>query len=249
MARIDVVLHRACIAVTAGLIFGSAGCATNGASVATFFGGGTPKPKSIVVSEFEIAPGTVSVEGGLAASYRRKLGKVTPDQLKAELTTAVNEAVAESMVTALTDGGLPAAAGSGEVAEGAEPAFVVTGRIRKVDNKDQMKRRLSGLGPLRGSVTAEVKLNQEAAGARKELLAFVGDDGVKPIPAANATAAAASAAPATTASTGLEPKLTSSVAAEARRIGKVSANRILAYAVEQGWIAKPSQAATQSAAN
>jgi Domain of unknown function (DUF4410) len=246
MARIDVVLHRACIAITTGLVLGSAGCATNGANVASFFGGGPAKPKSVVVSEFELAPGTVSVDGGLAPSYRRKLGKATPDQLKAELTTAVNEAVAESMVATLTDGGLPATAGSGEAVDGDCCSVVVSGRIRKVDNKDQMKRRLSGLAPIKSNVTAEVKLSQEASGARKELLAFVGDDGVKPPAAANvASSATANAAPATTASTGSEPKLTSSVAAEARRIGKVSANRILAFAVEQGWITKP----TQSAAN
>src|SRR5215468_4392619 len=90
MARIDVVLHRACIAITGALVLGSAGCATN-ANVATYFGAGVPKPTSIVVSEFELAPGTVTVERGLAPAYRRKLGKVTPDQLKAELVTAVNE--------------------------------------------------------------------------------------------------------------------------------------------------------------
>jgi hypothetical protein len=235
MARIDVVLHRAFIAATASFVLASAGCATSGANVASYFGGGVAKPSTIVVSEFEIMPGAVSVERGLAPGYRRKLGKKTPDQLKAELTTAVNEAVTEAMVAALIDGGLPATAGSGETAKSADPTVVVTGRIRKVDDKDRMKRRLSGLAPIHNSVTAEVQLSQQSAGARKELLAFVGDPDVGRKPGA---AAGPATAPATTASTGGSEKLTATVATEARRIGTASAGRILVFAAEQGWINK-----------
>ena len=235
MARINVVLHRACIAVTAAFVLGSAGCATNNANVASYFGGGPAKPTTVVVSEFEIAPGTVSVERSLAPGYRRKLGKITPDQLKAELATAVNQAVTEAMVSALIDGGLPATAGDAQSANSGEPTVVVTGRIRKVDDKDRMKRRLSGLPPTRNSVTAEVQVSQESAGARKELLAFIGE----PDPARKPGAAPGPVtAPTTTASTGSSEKLTASVAAEARRIGTASAGRILVYAAEQGWINK-----------
>jgi Domain of unknown function (DUF4410) len=233
MARIDVVVRRACIAVTAALALGSAGCTTSNVNVASYFGAGPAKPTTIVVSEFEVSPGAVSVERGLAPSYRRKLGKVTPDQLKAELATAVNEAVSEAMVATLVDGGLPATAGSSETANSADPIVVVSGRIRKVDDKDRMKRRLSGLPPIRSNVTAEVQVSQQAAGARKELIAFVGEPDSKP----SATTAPATA-PTTTASTGASEKLTAGVAAEARRIGNNSANRILAFATEQGWINK-----------
>jgi hypothetical protein len=236
MARINMVLHRACIAVTAALVLTSAGCATSNVNVASYFGGGPPKPTTIVVSEFEIAPGAVSVERGLAPAYRRKLGKTTPDQLKAELATAVNEAVADAMVAALVDGGLPATVGTGETANSTDPTVIVTGRIHKVDDKDRMKRRLSGLPPSHDTVTAEVQVSQQAGGARKELLAFGGetDSASKP----GATASAAASTPATTASTGASEKLTAGVAAEARRIGNASASRILAFAAEQGWISK-----------
>jgi Domain of unknown function (DUF4410) len=239
MARINVVLHRACVAVTAALIFGSAGCATNNnLNLASYFGG-NPKPKTIVVSDFELAPGTVSVDHGLAPAYRRKLGKATPDQLKAELATAVNEAVGEAMVTTLNEAGLPAAAGTNEMADSAESMVVVSGRIRKVEDKDRMKRRLSGLAPYRDNVLAEVQMSQQAGTTKKELLAFLGepDSARKP-----------DAAPATTGSIGGE-KLTPAVAAEARRIGNASANKILAYATEQGWISKQSGAPAQSAQN
>jgi len=233
MARIDVVLRRACVAVTAALALSSAGCATNNLNVASYFGGGPAKPSTIVVSEFEVAPGSVSIDRGLAPGYRRKLGKMTPDQLKAELATAVNEAVSEAMVATLVDGGLPATAGSGETASSADPIVVVSGRIRKIEDKDRMKRRLSGLPPIRNNVTSEVQVTQQAAGTRKELLAFVGDPDGKP----GATPAPATA-PTTTSSTGAPEKLTAGAAAEARRIGNASAVRILAFAAEQGWISK-----------
>lgn len=233
MARMKVVLRRARIAVTAASVLGSAGCASNNVNVASYFGGGPPKPRAVVVSDFALAPGTVSVEGGLAPVYRHKLGKVTPDQLKAELTTAVNEEVSGAMVTALVDGGLPATTSA--PADGSDPTVVVTGSIRKIDDKDRMKRRLSGLAPFHDKVLAEVQVSQEVAGARKELLSFVGEaaDARKPA----APAATASAAPETTGSVSSE-KLTPSLAAEARRLGKASATRILVFAAEQGWISR-----------
>jgi hypothetical protein len=239
MARIKVALRRARIAVTAASVLGSVGCASNNVNVATYFGGGPQKPRAVVVSDFALAPGTVSIDGGLAPTYRRKLGKVTPDQLKAELTTAVNVEVSGAMVAALVDGGLPATTNT--PADGGESTVVVTGNIRRVDDKDRMKRRLSGLAPFHDNVLAEVQVSQEVAGARKELLSFVGDpvDGRKT--GASATAApatTASAAPETTGSVSSE-KLTPTLAAEARRLGKASATRILAFAAEQGWITHP----------
>ncbi|MBO0757566.1 MAG: DUF4410 domain-containing protein [Bradyrhizobiaceae bacterium] len=230
MARMNVVLRRAGIAVTAASVLASAGCASTNANVTTFFGGGPSKPRAVVVSDFGLAPGTVSVEGGLAPVYRRKLGKVTPDQLKAELTTAVNEEMSGAMVAALVDGGLPATTSAS--ADGSDSTVVVTGNIRKVDDKDRMKRRLSGLAPFRANVLAEVQISQDVGGARKELLSFVGEPEARK-PAAPATTA--STAPETTASVSSE-KLTPAVASEARRIGKASATRILAFAAEQGWI-------------
>jgi hypothetical protein len=233
MARINVV-RRARIAVTAAFVLGSVGCASNNVNVATYFGGGPPKPRAVVVSDFALAPGTVSVEGGLAPTYRRKLGKVTPDQLKVELTTAVNEEVSGAMVAALVDGGLPATTSA--PADGSESTVVVSGNIRRVDDKDRMKRRLSGLAPFHDNVLAEVQVSQEVGGARKELLTFVGEpaDGRKPA----APATTASMAPETTGSVSSE-KLTPTLAAEARRLGKASATRILAFAAEQGWISRP----------
>jgi hypothetical protein len=239
MARIKVVLRRARIAVTAASALGLVGCASSNVNVATYFGGGPQKPRAVVVSEFDIAPGTVSVENGLTPTYRHKLGKVTPDQLKAELTTAVNEEVTGAMVATLVDGGLPATTNS--QADGSDSTVVVTGNIRKVDDKDRMKRRLSGLAPFHDNVVAEVQVSQEVSGSRKELLSFVGEgaDARKPGgSAAMASAAPATTAPDSTASVNSE-KLTPTVAAEARRLGKESATRILAFAAEQGWIGKP----------
>jgi hypothetical protein len=238
MARIKVVLRRARIAVTAASALGLVGCASSNVNVATYFGGGPQKPRAVVVSDFDLAPGAVSVEGGLAPAYRHKLGKVTPDQLKAELTTAVNEEVSGAMVATLVDGGLPATTNAQP--DGSESTVVVTGNIRKVDDKDRMKRRLSGLAPFHDNVVAEVQVSQEVAGARKELLTFVGEaaDARKPAPpATTASTAPATTAPETTGSVSSE-KLTPTVAAEARRIGKASATRILAFAAEQGWISK-----------
>jgi hypothetical protein len=239
MARINVVLRRARIAVTAASVFGLVGCASNNVNVATYFGGGPPKPRAVVVSEFDVAPGTVSVENGLAPTYRHKLGKVTPDQLKAELSTAVNEEVSGAMVSALVDGGLPATTNA--PADGSESTVVVSGNIRRVDDKDRMKRRLSGLAPFHDNVVAEVQVSQEVAGARKELLSFVGEGADARKPGASTTTVStvpATTAPETTGSVSAE-KLTPTLAAEARRIGKASATRILAFAAEQGWIIKP----------
>ena len=238
MAAISIARRPVTRAVAVAFVFGVAlsvaGCATNNANLASYFGGAPPKPKSIVVSDFEVVPGTISVDHGLAPGYRRKLGKATPDQLKTELATAIDEAFTQAMVTTLTDGGLPVSVGGADSANTGEQTIVISGRVRKLDDKDRMRRRLSGLSPPRGSMTAEVQVNQDLGGARKELLTFVGDGDV-----AGKPATAPSTTPSTTtASTGTPEKLTSSAAAEARRAGRASANRILAFAAEQGWLTR-----------
>jgi hypothetical protein len=232
MAGINVPLRYVLKAIAITSILSAAGCATNNANVASYFIGGPPKPKTVVVGEFEVAPGTVSVDHALAPSYRRKLAKATPDQLKAELATAIDEAVADAMVTTLTDGGLPATVGGQETVNTDEQTIIVTGRVRKLDDKDRMRRKVAGLAPAHGTITADVQVNQQQAGTSKELLAF-GD-----VDVAGKLGPATAGAPATTGSIPSE-KLTPSAAAEARRIGRASANRILAFATEQGWINHP----------
>jgi hypothetical protein len=233
MAGIKVALRHVSRAIAILSIVGAAGCAGNNVNMASYFGGVPPKPKTVVVSELDVAPGTISVEHGLSPSYRRKLGKETPDQLKAELATALDEAVTETMIATLTDGGLPATVGQPDAVEG-EPRIIVTGQIRKLDEKDRMKRKLSGLAPAHGSITADIKVNQQSAGAQKELLAF-GD-----IDLASKAGSGPATTPVVTGSTDASEKLTASAAAEARRVGKASANRILAFAIEQGWISRES---------
>jgi hypothetical protein len=232
MADINVPLRFVLKAIAITLILSAAGCATNNGNVASFFTSAPPKPKTIVVGEFEVVPGTVSVDHALAPTYRRKLAKATPDQLKAELTTAIDEAVADAMVTTLTDGGLQATVGSTETVNSDEQTITVTGRVRKLDDKDRMRRKVAGLPPAHGTITADVQVNQQQAGTSKELLSFGDVDVAGKLSAVNVSA------PVTTGSTASE-KLTPSAAAEARRIGRTSANRILAYATEQGWLNRP----------
>jgi hypothetical protein len=237
MARIKLVLHRACIAVAGTLVLGSGGCATGGnLNLTSYFSGAPPKPTKVVINDFDVAPGSVSADHGLTAGYRHKLGKISPDQLKLETTSAFDEAVTNAMIAKLADGGLSAVAASNDSGSRDEPTVVVSGHVHKVDDKDRMKRRVSGLAPYRSSVIADVQVSQETGGAHKDLLAFVGEPDSAP-----KTTAAADPGPATTGNTGDPPKLMPGVAADARRIGEASAIRILAFAAEQGWITKQAQ--------
>jgi hypothetical protein len=243
MAGINVALRQVCGTVAAVFLLSATGCATSnmgGFNMASYLSGNA-KPKSIVVGEFDVAPGTMTAEQSLAPAYRRKLGKVTPDQLKGELATAIDEAFTEAMVAALTEGGLPATVASPEATNSGETIVIVTGRVRKFDDKDRMRRKLSGLPPARTTVIADVQVNQQFGETKKELLTFAGDGELAGKPntsSANTTA--------TTASTGLSEKLTASAAAEARRAGRASAGRILAYAAEQGWVASASATAANA---
>jgi len=243
MAGIKVTLRHVCGAVTAVFILSVAGCAStnlNSFNLTSYLNTNS-KPKSVVVAEFEVEPGTMAVEQSLAPGYRKKLGKVTPEQLKTELATAIDETFTEAMVAALTEGGLPVTVGSSEATDSVETTIVVTGVVRKFDAKDSMRRKVSGLPPARGTIIADVHVNQQSGGSKKELLTFAGDGDL--------TGAKPSTAPATTtttAGTGLPDKLTARAAAEARRAGRASAGRILAYATEQGWLGTPASTTTAS---
>jgi len=119
----------------------------------------------------------------------------------------------------------------------------VSGRLRAVDPASAAaKKNQIGFGAGRGGVAADMSVSHFSSGGKRQLTSFPteGQSGRKP--AANAKLAAAqnvAIASALAATNAAKEKLSPDVEAQARQFGRAAAEKIVAFAKEQGWLAKP----------
>lgn len=205
---------------------------------------GLARPEAIVVSDFSFSPDVVLLDRGFAAQLQRRLGKVPPEKLREQLAARVSQEIVGSMVTTLREAGLPARDGGDETLLADQPALVVSGKVRAIDQGNRTRRNVVGLGVGKSEVAADVAVTHVSPSGKKEVLTFAAEaeSSMRPGEAVTApvTAARGAAAIAATVGSGaLSEKLSADVEAHARRLGQAAARRIIAYAVEQGWRPKP----------
>jgi hypothetical protein len=237
-------LIATCLAVLA-----LAGCAQTSLTGLTIgYSGAVPRPKAIVVSDFVFSSDVVALDRGFTARLSRKLGELPPDQRKQRTAERVNDEIVATIVATLREAGLEAQTGSEEGLSLSDDAVIVTGRLRAIDEGNSTQRRLIGFGAGRSGVVADMALTHVANGAKKELLSFTAEADSRrrpgaivaaPIGAATSVAVSAAAAAGGVAA----EKLSADVQAQARSLGRAAGERIVAYAREKGWLAKPDSVA------
>lgn len=205
---------------------------------------GMARPATIVVSSFAFSSDTVLLDRGFAAQLRRKMGRLSPEQLREQLAARVSREIASAALTAFRDAGFEARHGGEEAVAPERPALLVTGNVRTVDQGNRTRRNLIGFGAGKSQVVADVVVTHFTQGTKREALSFVveAESGRRPGAIATGPAGAARGAAVAAASAGAgmaSDKLSADVEAEARRIGRAAARRVLDFATEQGWPAKP----------
>lgn len=205
---------------------------------------GSARPEVIVVSEFSFSPDVVLLDRGFAAQLKRKMRNIPPEQVREHLAARVSHEIVATMVRTLREAGLEARQGREDVLTPEQVALVVKGKVRSVDQGNRTRRNIVGFGAGKSQVVADVVVMHHAQRAEKEALAFVveaasgrrpGAIVMGPVGAAGGAAVAVASAGAGMAS----EKLSADVEAEARRVGQTAARRIITFATEQGWLAKP----------
>jgi hypothetical protein len=213
-----------------------AGCTTDG-GLQSGFGGGEARPRTILVADFVLSSEVTVVDRGYTARLERKTGSFPTHERKPRTIERVNDEVVASIVATLREAGLDAQPGSEDALTLGDEALLINGRLRPAGGA---KPNQVGFGAGHGSVVAEMSVSSFSSRGKKQLLAFSADEKSAGKPPAGKQAAARNAAiaAALAAQKSGADKLSPDVEAQARKLGRAAGEKIVAYAKEQGWLAK-----------
>jgi len=225
------------------------GCVESNSNLASSTLGATasssPRPKTIVVSDFVVAQEVLLIDRGYTARLERKVGAFPTHERKPRTMDRVNDEIVASIVATLREAGLDAQPGAEEGLSASANAVVVSGRLRPSDAN--AKKNEAGIGGGKSNVTADMTLSSISTFGKRELLTFSAEANAK-LPSGKAASAANSEISNVLAGLdGATEKLSPDVEAAARKIGRSAGEKIVAYAKAQGWMSK-SEAAEVAAA-
>lgn len=225
-----------------------AGCSNS--SLGTLGGSATvARPKTIVVTDFVFGDGVTAIDRAYTVRLERKIGSFPPHERKPRTLERVNEEIVANIVATLRGAGLDAQPGGAESVSLSEGVVLVSGTLRSTEpvasdsKKPKPVTDQIGFGTGRPNVVADVKV---LSSSKRQLAAFSADAAGGRGAAVNAKLAASQNAAIATAlaeQKSAPEKLSPEVEGQARRLGRNAAEKILAYAKEQGWLTAPAEVA------
>lgn len=231
------------IALCAALLLLS-GCAESTLNQSALGGGGTksPRPKTVVVSDFVIAPEVLVLDRGFTTRLERKIGAFPTHERKQRTLERVNDEIVASLVATLREAGLDAQPGSEEGLSLSDSTLLVTGKLRPAD--PAAKKNEYGIGGGKPGVVADMALANFGGFGKRQLLAFSAEPaGGKPAAGKQAAATNALIAEALVSNKAAPERLSPDVEALARKIGRGAGDKIVAYGRTQGWFEGGAEAA------
>jgi hypothetical protein len=225
-----------------------AGCANNSMQeTQSPVGNAPPRPQTVLVNDLVFSPDVAVVDRAFAARLESKLGTMTNDIVKSITAKRVNDEIVATIIVLVGAAGLNARPGGREELTPKKGPLVVTGRLHAADQSNRNQRNPVGFGT-GSSVVADMTVSEISEGAEKQLLTFTAQAGsgrqpgaaitgpaVPALNAAIATVLGAKSAP--------DVNLSPDVEAQARGLGRAVAEKIVAYAGQQGWATKMDLAA------
>jgi hypothetical protein len=156
----------------------------------------------------------------------------------------VNDEIVATVIVELREAGLDAQVGGEDTLSPNQAALVVSGGLRPSEPVTPKNRNSFGFGSGRGHVTAAMTASLVSAGSKRQVLTFNAEAAKsEPAPPPRVAAARNAAIAGIVGSAGgPNERLSPDVEVPARRLGRAIADRVLAYAREQGWLAPPGQA-------
>lgn len=228
---------------SAGLILG--GCVISG-GLQSGLSGAEPKPSLALVSDFTFASDVVAVDRGYTARLERKIGAYPAHERRQRTAERVNDEIVATIIATLREAGLEAQAGGEDTLSLSQSALVVSGSLRPSEPVTAKNRNNFGFGSGRGHVVAAMTASLFSAGSKRQVLTFDAEPAKsEPAPPPKVAAARNAAIAGIVASTGGPyERLFPDVEVPARRLGRAIADRILAYAKQQGWLVQPGEGAS-----
>lgn len=205
-----------------------AGCQTEGLNLST--SNATPKPKTVVVTDFVYSPDVTIIDRGYTVRLSRKEKNDLPFHIRKQRTLErVNDEIVATIVTTVRAAGLDAVPGSPESVSLKDNALLVSGRLVPGDGADKGKG--AGIGDGRKGVVADMSLEELGGFGKKKLASFTAQPASGKVKV-DAAAIAAALPPDSVAAGRLSPD----VEAQTHALGRAIGDRIVAYAREQGWL-------------
>ncbi len=127
-----------------------------------------PKPDQLIVFDFATSPDEVKLDHGLIADVRELVDREPRTAQEKKIGHSVADALADALVADLHKAGLPAVRAVHVVEPGVRP-LQVKGQILSVDEGNQTRRVIIGLGVGRSTVETRVQLYESIRG-RAQLL-------------------------------------------------------------------------------
>ncbi len=218
-----------------------AGCASSPIGLSGS-SGPVARPKTIVVTDFVFGDVT-AIDRAYTVRLERKIGAFPPHERRPRTLERVNEEIVANIVATLRGAGLDAQPGGADGVALTEGAVLVSGTLRGTEpapSDSKKPRPVSdqiGFGTGRPNVVADVKV---LSAGKRQLTAFTAEaGGGRGALAGNAKQAAAqnsAIAAALVEQKAAPEKLSPEVEGHARRLGRATAEKVLAYAKEQGWL-------------
>lgn len=217
-----------------------AGCAsTSMRETQTSAGGAGPRPKTALVNDFVFSSDLEVVDRDFIARLERKFGNTSNDTVKAIAARRVNDEVVATIIAILHyEAGLNAQTGNDVEVTPKDGTLVIAGQFHSVD---QAKRKPIAFSS--GGVVADMTVSQVSEGTKKQLVTFTvqmqsgrQSSAATTGPATAARNAEIAAVLATKSSP--DVNLSPDLQAQTRRLGRAVADKIIAYAVQQGWVNK-----------
>lgn len=213
-----------------------AGCAgTSDQTAQTSAAGAQSRPKTVLVYDFVFSPDIAVVDREFTARLERDISHLAiSNQL---IVKRVNAEIVATIITILHDeAGLNARPGIENDPPPKDTALEVTGQLQAGDRGPRTQRTPVNFA---GGVVAAITVSRVAAGTKTQVLAFT-TQAQKGAAFTGATAAAQSAAIKAVLAGESVPSesLSPDVEAQARGLGRAVADKIAAYAMQQGWVTK-----------
>ena len=217
-----------------------AGCANGNSSVpeTQSQAAGSPRTRTVLINDFVTSPDMPLIDRDFAARLETKLGtSVTADVVKSITTKRVNDEIVATIIVNVRAAGLSARPGSQEEVAPRSGTVVTSGRLHAADQGNRQQRNAVGAG----GVVADVTVSEVSEGTEKQLFTLQAQGARQ-----SGTASAGLNSPALNAAIGAilatrsapDVDLSPEVQVLARRLGRAVAEKIVAYAAQQGWVAK-----------
>ena len=229
-------------AVAVGLaLAGITGCARTSVENVNVQAAGLPRPQVIVVHDFGVSPGDVSLDSAIGARIT-EMAKGTPEadeQLK--VGREVAKVVTENLVKEIRKLGIPAEPAATATPVGG-PSLAIEGHFLSVDQGNRLRRMVVGFGAGASEVRTLVQVYETTNEGRRLVEDFYTTvkssrkPGMGPMGGVGAAAGRAATSVAVSAGVGLATERSQTVEGDAKHTADEIAKVLKKFFAEQGWV-------------